>query len=149
MNVLSPATISNPFKISPEFKEPEEKKTNSGIYKGDVVGGYPGVDFSLNRTVGGNADRVKFTGMLPSRTNYGISPVENQEKKVKGKSIRVNSSMFALMDGIEQMYNRMTENHSKMQKQERGGGESKGSQEKSSARNNSYFYKSKFEDKVY
>lgn len=65
----------------------------------------------LNKTVGGNADRIKFTGMLQSKSNAYTQEPKDKKPFVKKQSLGISN----LIETINGLSNSMADNHSRME----------------------------------
>ena len=72
----------------------------------------------LNKTVGGNADRIKFTGMLQSKSN--AYTLESKEKKTFMK--KGSGGVAGLIESIGGLSGVMGDNHAKMESGGKGSG---------------------------
>ena len=63
-------------------------------------------DFQLNRTVGGNTDRIKFTGMFPVKTPSPYTFDSKEKRKAPSKS--QSSGIASLIDSIEVIVSNMS-----------------------------------------
>lgn len=93
LNVLSPSSTPTINRSMSQLKD--EKRTSSGIFQKDTVS-TDSTEFSLNRTLG-NYDRIKFTGLLPAKSNNTFV-LDPRDKKTK-----ISKPSFSVQNLIDSM----------------------------------------------